>query len=65
MQANKANRLAAARISASILALLGGLGCQSLAAGFRSPESLVRNVYAHYGDRTSALSSGLPRECAL
>jgi hypothetical protein len=31
-------------------------------AGFRSPESLVRNVYAHYGDRTSALSSGLPHD---
>ena len=32
------------------------------AAGFRSPESLVRNVYAYYGDRTSALSSGLPHD---
>ena len=31
-------------------------------AGFRSPESLVRNVYAYYGDRSSALSSGLPRD---
>ena len=31
-------------------------------AGFRSPESLVRNVYAYYGDRTSALSSGLPHD---
>ena len=29
--------------------------------GFRSPESLVRNVYAYYGDRSSELSSGLPR----
>ncbi|HLX18206.1 MAG TPA: hypothetical protein VKS24_23705 [Bradyrhizobium sp.] len=33
----------------------------SAQAGFRSPESLVRNVYAYYGDRTSELSSGLPR----
>lgn len=31
-------------------------------AGFRSPESLVRNVYAYYGDRTSLLSSGLPHD---
>ena len=31
-------------------------------AGFRTPESLVRNVYAYYGDRTSALSSGLPHD---
>ena len=32
------------------------------AAGFRSPESLVRNVYAYYGDRSSALSRGLPHD---
>jgi hypothetical protein len=31
-------------------------------AGFRSPESLVRNVYAYYGDRASELSSGLPHD---
>ena len=31
-------------------------------AGFRSPESLVRNVYAYYGDRSSDLSSGLPHD---
>jgi hypothetical protein len=31
-------------------------------AGFRSPESLVRNVYAYYGDRSSELSSGLPHD---
>ncbi len=40
------------------------LACASISgaqAGFRSPESLVRNVYAYYGDRTSELSSGLPR----
>jgi hypothetical protein len=29
-----------------------------------SPESLVRNVYAYYGDRSSDLSSGLPRDDA-
>ena len=33
-------------------------------AGFRTPESLVRNVYAYYGDRTSDLSRGLPRDAA-
>jgi hypothetical protein len=32
--------------------------------GFRSPESLVRNVYAYYGDRSSDLSSGLPHDPA-
>jgi hypothetical protein len=32
--------------------------------GFRSPESLVRNVYAYYGDRSSDLSRGLPRDAA-
>ena len=31
-------------------------------AGFRSPESLVRNVYAHYGNGTSDLSNGLPHD---
>jgi hypothetical protein len=44
---------------------LSGLFCPYLTearAGFRSPESLVRNVYAYYGDRTSALSSGLPHD---
>jgi hypothetical protein len=31
-------------------------------AGFRSPESLIRNVYAHYSSGTSGLSQGLPRD---
>jgi hypothetical protein len=31
-------------------------------AGFRTPESLVRNVYAHYGDGAPELSHGLPRD---
>ncbi len=34
-------------------------------AGFRSPESLVRNVYAYYGDRSSELSNGLPRDAEI
>jgi hypothetical protein len=46
------------------IALLAGLGSATVAAGFRSPESLVRNVYAYYGDRSSELSSGLPRDAA-
>lgn len=53
-----------AKVFGAILALLGGLGCCSLEAGFRSPESLVRNVYTYYGDRSSNLSSGLPRDAA-
>jgi hypothetical protein len=46
----------------TILTLLCGLGVTRLEAGFRSPESVVRNVYAYYGDRSSNLSSGLPRD---
>jgi hypothetical protein len=48
----------------AMLALAAGLGLSSPEAGFRSPESLVRNVYAYYGDRSSELSSGLPRDTA-
>jgi hypothetical protein len=51
-----------ARIFAAILGLLAGFGVSALQAGFRSPESLVRNVYAYYGDRSSSLSSGMPRD---
>jgi hypothetical protein len=40
--------------------LLALCGVSPADAGFRSPESLVRNVYAYYGNRTSPLSSGLP-----
>ena len=31
-------------------------------AGFRTPESLVRNVYAYYGSGAPDLSRGLPRD---
>jgi hypothetical protein len=51
-----------ARLFGVILVLLAGLGGPAVEAGFRSPESLVRNVYAYYGDRSSDLSSGLPRD---
>jgi hypothetical protein len=50
------------KVLAAILVLLAGLGFSTARAGFRSPESLVRNVYAYYGDRSSDLSSGLPRD---
>jgi hypothetical protein len=52
-----------AKLLTAILVLLG-LGLSSPEAGFRSPESVVRNVYAYYGDRSSDLSNGLPRDGA-
>ena len=33
-------------------------------AGFRSPESLVRNAYAYYGKGSAEFSHGLPRDAA-
>jgi hypothetical protein len=53
-----------AKALGTILIWLAGLGISTLEAGFRSPESLVRNVYAYYGDRSSELSSGLPHDPA-
>jgi hypothetical protein len=44
------------------LILLAGLAASPAAAGFRSPESLVRNVYAHYGRGAPEFSRGLPRD---
>jgi len=49
------------------LALLGVVwlllvGILEAKAGFRSPESLVRNVYAHYGNGSPEFSNGLPRD---
>ena len=65
MKANR--RIVATTETRPLLLFLGlfGLVCACStpsAAGFRSPESLVRNVYAYYGDRTSTLSSGLPHD---
>ncbi len=48
------------KIAASA-ALAMFLGSAPAAAGFKSPESLVRNVYAHYGSGAAELSKGLPR----
>jgi hypothetical protein len=50
------------RILAALFLLLTGLGASRTEAGFRSPESLIRNVYAHYGDSTPDFSKGLPRD---
>ena len=53
-----------AKILIALLVLLAGPGVSTAGAGFRSPESLVRNLYAYYGDSSSELSSGLPRDAA-
>jgi hypothetical protein len=45
-----------------ILAFVAGLGVGPAKAGFRSPESLIRNVYAYYGNGAAELSKGLPRD---
>ena len=50
-----------ATTAAQLLFLCTFLGAVPAAAGFKSPESLVRNVYAHYGSGASELSKGLPR----
>ena len=61
--ANKAEA-AMVKLFAAVLVLLTGLGVSTARAGFRSPESLVRNVYAYYGDRSPELPSGLPHDSA-
>jgi hypothetical protein len=50
------------RTLATITILLIALGFSGAEAGFRSPESLIRNVYAHYGNGAPELSRGLPRD---
>ena len=49
---------------AGLVAMLTGLWLAAAEAGFRTPESLVRNVYAHYGEGAPELSRGLPRDAA-
>src|SRR3954470_16932431 len=49
---------------AGIVVLFAGLWPAAAEAGFRSPESLVRNVYAYYGQGAPELSKGLPRDAA-
>ena len=53
----KPMKIATTALLASLL-----LGLLRAEAGFRSPESLIRNVYAHYGSGTPELSRGLPRD---
>jgi len=42
--------------------VLLGLAAAPAEAGFHSPESLIRNVYAYYGDGSPELSDGLPHD---
>ncbi|OSI66309.1 hypothetical protein [Bradyrhizobium canariense] len=49
---------------AGIAALLAGFWPAAAQAGFRTPESVVRNVYAHYGQGAPELSKGLPQDGA-
>jgi hypothetical protein len=58
---NKASRRTL-RTFTTITILLTVLGFSGAEAGFRSPESLIRNVYAHYGNGAPELSRGLPRD---
>jgi hypothetical protein len=44
------------------MAVFAGLCAPAAEAGFRTPESLVRNVYAYYGKGAPDLSHGLPRD---
>jgi hypothetical protein len=55
-------RTAMAKFVLTILMLYAGFGVMPLEAGFRSPESLVRNVYAHYGQGSPGFSGGLPHD---
>lgn len=45
-----------------VILVAAGYGISTARAGFQSPESVVRNVYAHYGSGASELSNGLPRD---
>ncbi len=49
-------------IVAAIVGFLAGFGVSALEAGFRTPESLVRNVYGYYGHGASELSHGLAHD---
>src|SRR5690242_18118708 len=42
--------------------VFAGLCALAAEAGFRTPESAVRNVYAYYGKGAPDLSHGLPRD---
>jgi hypothetical protein len=57
--------MTAVKILAAILISMAGIAALPAQAGFRSPESLVRNVYAYYGKGSSDLSKGLPRSAEI
>jgi hypothetical protein len=48
------------KVLAALLVLAAGFDLSQAQAGFRSPESLIRNVYAHYGRGAPEFSNGLP-----
>jgi hypothetical protein len=50
------------RTFAIVIAVFTGLYASAAEAGFRTPESLVRNVYAYYGKGAPDLSRGLPHD---
>jgi hypothetical protein len=53
------------RFLVAILISMASLAALPAQAGFRSPESLVRNVYAYYGKGSADLSKGLPRSAEI
>ncbi|MCS3450331.1 MULTISPECIES: hypothetical protein [Bradyrhizobium] len=50
------------KILAGFSLVAAALGAATADAGFRTPESLIRNVYAYYGKGSPAFSNGLPRD---
>jgi hypothetical protein len=58
-------RMSAVKILAAILISMAALAALPAQAGFRSPESLVRNVYAYYGKGSADMSKGLPRSAEI
>jgi hypothetical protein len=56
--------LPAAAVLAGVLSSSHSTSAADAIKGFRSPESLIRNLYAYYGDRSSDLSSGLPHDAS-
>ena len=56
------SRLAARSLAIALIITMPWLSLRSVHAGFQTPESLVRNVYAYYGDSSPGLAGGLPRD---
>ncbi|MGF6434136.1 MULTISPECIES: hypothetical protein [Bradyrhizobium] len=50
------------KILAGFSLVAAALGAPTADAGFRTPESLIRNVYAYYGKGSPAFSNGLPHD---